>query len=42
MSAYAAIFSELEIDVTLDSILTGGLYDGTVVADISRQATPAA
>lgn len=42
MSAFGAIFSELEIDVTLDSILTGGLYDGTVVADISRQATPAA
>lgn len=42
MSAYAAIFSELEIDVTLSAILTGGLYDGTEVNDISRQATPAA
>ena len=42
MSAYAAIFSELEIDVTLSAILTGGLYAGTEGNDISRQATPAA
>ena len=42
MSAFDAIFDELEIDVTLAAILTGGLYDGRTVTDISRQATPLA
>lgn len=42
MSAYATILATLQGDAQLATILTGGLYDGTVVADISRQATPAA
>ena len=42
MSAYSAILAALQGDATLAGILTGGLYDGTVINDISRQATPAA
>jgi len=42
MTAYATIFNALEGDAALAAILTGGLYDGTEVNDISRQATPAA
>ncbi len=42
MSAYATILTALQGDAQLAAILTGGLYDGTVVPDISRQATPAA
>lgn len=42
MSAYSAILAALQDDATLAGILTGGLYDGTVINDISRQATPAA
>ena len=42
MSAYAAILAALQSDAQLSAILTGGLYDGAEVADISRQATPAA
>ena len=42
MSAYATILATLQGDATLASVLTGGLYDGTEVNDISRQATPAA
>lgn len=42
MTAFATIFSALEGDAALATILTGGLYDGTEVNDISRQATPAA
>ena len=42
MSAYAAILAALQGDATLAGILTGGVYDGMEVNDISRQATPAA
>lgn len=42
MSAYAAILAALQGDSTLAGILTGGVYDGAEVTDISRQATPAA
>lgn len=42
MTAFATIFAALAGDAALSAILTGGLYDGTVVNDISRQATPAA
>lgn len=42
MTAFATIFAALEGDAVLATILTGGLYDGTEVNDISRQATPAA
>lgn len=42
MSAYTAILQALQGDAALMSILTGGLYDGIAVTDISRQATPAA
>ncbi len=42
MTAFATIFTALEGDAVLATILTGGLYDGTEVNDISRQATPAA
>ena len=42
MTAYATILATLQGDATLAGILTGGLYDGTEVNDISRQATPAA
>lgn len=42
MSAYASILAALQGDAQLTAILTGGVYDGTEVADISRQATPAA
>ena len=42
MTAFATIFAALEGDAALSAILTGGLYDGTEVNDISRQATPAA
>ena len=42
MSAYATILAALQGDSALAGILTGGVYDGTVVGDISRQATPAA
>lgn len=42
MSAYSAILAALQGDATLAGILTGGLYDGTVINDISRQATPTA
>lgn len=42
MSAYATILAALQSDATLDGILTGGVYDGMEVTDISRQATPAA
>ncbi len=42
MSAYAMILDALQGDSTLAGILTGGMYDGMEVSDISRQATPAA
>ncbi len=42
MSAYAMILDALQGDATLAGIPTGGVYDGTEVNDISRQATPAA
>ncbi len=42
MSAYAMILDALQGDATLAGILTGGVYDGMEVSDISRQATPAA
>ncbi len=42
MSAYATILGALQGDAQLTAILTGGVYDGTEVSDISRQATPAA
>lgn len=40
MSAFAAILAALQGDSALAAILTGGLYDGVAVQDISRQATP--
>ena len=40
MSAYTAILAALQGDAALMSLLTGGLYDGIAVTDISRQATP--
>ena len=40
MTAFAAILAALQGDTALMSILTGGLYDGIAVTDISRQATP--
>ncbi len=40
MSAYAAILAALQADAALAGILTGGLYDGLQVQDISRQTTP--
>ena len=40
MSAYTAILAALQGDTQLSAILTGGLYDGLAVTDISRQATP--
>ena len=42
MSAYATILAALQGDSQLAGILTGGVYDGAQVGDISRQATPAA
>lgn len=42
MTAFAAIFAALQGDSALGAILSGGLYDGVAVDDISRQATPAA
>jgi hypothetical protein len=42
MSTYATILATLQGDAQLAGILTGGVYDGMEVADISRQATPAA
>ena len=42
MTAYATILAALQADDTLSAILTGGVYDGNAVGDISRQATPAA
>jgi hypothetical protein len=42
MSVFTAIFDALQADTTLMSILTGGLYSGLAVSDISRQLTPAA
>ncbi len=42
MSAYATILGALQDDAQLAVILTGGVYDGMEVSDISRQATPAA
>jgi len=42
MSAYATILATLQGDTQLAGILTGGIYDGAEVSDISRQATPAA
>lgn len=40
MSALSAIVSVLQGDETLAGILTGGVYDGLSVPDVSRQATP--
>jgi len=42
MSGYAAILAALQGDAALGTILTGGLYDGVAVDDISRQTTPSA
>jgi hypothetical protein len=42
MTAFAAILQALQADAALAAILTGGLYDGVTVTDISRQATPGA
>jgi len=42
MTAFAIILAALQADTQLAGILTGGVYDGTEVSDISRQATPAA
>lgn len=40
MSAFSAIVAALQDDATLDGMLTGGIYDGLLVSDVSRQATP--
>lgn len=40
MTAFAAILQALQADAALTAILTGGLYDGVAIQDISRQATP--
>lgn len=40
MSAFAAILQALQADTALTTILTGGLYDGVAIQDITRQATP--
>ena len=37
MSAYSAILATLQDDASLAGILTGGLYDGTVINDISAR-----
>ena len=42
MSAYSAILATLQGDASLVGILTGGVYDGTEVSDVSRQTTPPA
>lgn len=42
MSAFATILAALQGDTQLAGILAGGVYDGTEINDISRQATPAA
>ena len=42
MTAFATILAALQGDAQLAGILIGGLYDGTEINDISRQATPAA
>ena len=42
MTAFATIFAALDDDAALAAMRTGGLYNGTEVNDISRQATPAA
>lgn len=41
MSAFSAIVTALQGDTTLSDLLTGGIYDGMVAPDVSRQATPA-
>ena len=40
MTGYSAILQALQNDAALMALLTGGLYDGLEVSDISRQATP--
>ena len=40
MSALSAIVGVLQNDATLAGLLTGGIYDGLSVVDVSRQATP--
>jgi hypothetical protein len=42
MSAFGAMVAALQGDATLAGVLTGGIWDGLAVGEISRQATPAA
>lgn len=42
MSAFSAMVAALQGDATLTGVLTGGIYDGLAVGEVSRQATPAA
>ena len=42
MTAFATVLAALQDDAQLAGILTGGVYDGMEVSDISRQVTPAA
>jgi hypothetical protein len=42
VSAFSAVFNALHGDAAMLTSLTGGLYDGMAVRDITRQATPAA
>lgn len=42
MSAFSAMVAALQGDATLAATLTGGIYDGLAVGEVSRQATPAA
>jgi len=42
MSAFSAMVAALQGDATLAGVLTGGVYDGLAVGEVSRQATPAA
>lgn len=40
MSAFGAVVTVLQGDATLAATLTGGVYDGLAVGEISRQGTP--
>lgn len=42
MSAFGAVVAVLQGDAMLAATLTGGIYDGMAVGEISRQETPGA
>jgi len=42
VSAFAAVLDTLQNDAQLAAILTGGLYSGLEMSDITRQSAPAA